>query len=478
MHNDTEIYSYITLYQSKNIKNFMIIKKETYLENQTKYKAFSINNINEIPQLQKLSEQELFEIEVVSQVLPFKSNSYVINELIDWDNIPNDPLYILTIPQKDMLIPKHFDEIAKLLKSGADKKTITKAANSIRMQLNPHPAGQLDLNVPSINGEPIDGMQHKYRETALFFPSQGQTCHAYCTFCFRWPQFVGLEGLKFASKQLELLQEYFKVYPETTDILFTGGDPLIMSANILNKYIDPLLSNVENLKNIRIGSKALAYWPYKFLTDSDANDLLKLFEKVVKKGKHLTIMAHFNHPRELETKAVQEAIRLIRSTGAEIRTQSPILNHINADSKIWSEMWQKQVSLGCIPYYMFVARETGAAHYFNLSLENTHKIFKEAYSKVSGICRTVRGPSMSAAPGKVQVLGITEIKGEKVFVLQFIQGRNPDWVLRPFFAKFNSKATWLNDLKPAFGEKKFFWQEEYETMTGQNADSFEYKDLG
>ena len=128
----------------------MVIKKEIFSENQTKYKAFSINNIKEIPQIQKLSEQVLFEIEVVSHVLPFKSNSYVINELIDWDNIPNDPFYILTIPQKEMLIPEHFDKIAKLLKSGADKKTITNAANSIRMQLNPHPAGQLDLNVPSI----------------------------------------------------------------------------------------------------------------------------------------------------------------------------------------------------------------------------------------------------------------------------------------------------------------------------------------
>jgi KamA family protein len=443
----------------------MLIKKENFSENQTKYKAFSINNIKEIPQIQKLSEQELFEIEVVSHVLPFKSNSYVINELIDWDNIPNDPLYILTIPQKEMLIPEHFDKIAKLLKSGADKETITNAANSIRMQLNPHPAGQLELNVPKINGEPVEGMQHKYRETALFFPSQGQTCHAYCTFCFRWPQFVGLEGLKFASKQSELLQEYLKCNPKVTDILFTGGDPLIMSSNLLNKYIDPLLSNVESLKNIRIGSKVLAYWPYKFLTDPDSSDLLKLFEKVVKSGKHLALMAHFNHPRELETKAVKEAIRLIRSTGAEIRTQSPILNHINADTNLWSEMWKKQVSLGCIPYYMFVARETGAAHYFHLSLEKTYKIFKEAYSKVSGICRTVRGPSMSAAPGKVQILGITEIKGEKVFVLQFIQGRNPDWVLKPFFAKFNPEATWLFDLEPAFGEKKFFWQEEYENMT-------------
>jgi hypothetical protein len=71
---------------------------------------------------------------------------------------------------------------------------------------------------------------------------------------------------------------------------------------------------------------------------------------------------------------------------------------------------------------------------------------------------------MSASPGKVEIQGVTEIAGEKVFVLRFIQGRNPDWVQRPFFAKFDEKATWLDHLKPAFGEEKWFWQDEYEAI--------------
>ena len=67
---------------------------------------------------------------------------------------------------------------------------------------------------------------------------------------------------------------------------------------------------------------------------------------------------------------------------------------------------------------------------------------------------------MSATPGKVEIQGVTEIQDEKVFVLRFIQGRNPDWVQRPFFAKYDEKATWLGDLKPAFGEEKFFFEQE------------------
>jgi L-lysine 2,3-aminomutase len=88
-----------------------------------------------------------------------------------------------------MLHPEHYDEIAELLKQGAAPDTIKAAADRIRLQLNPHPGGQLKHNIPVLGDETLYGMQHKYRQTVLFFPKQGQTCHAYCSFCFRWPQF-------------------------------------------------------------------------------------------------------------------------------------------------------------------------------------------------------------------------------------------------------------------------------------------------
>ena len=118
----------------------------------------------------------------------------------------------------------------------------------------------------------------------------------------------------------------------------------------------------------------------------------------------------------------------------------------------------EQVKLGMVPYYMFIARDTGAQHYFAVSLEKAWRTYRKAYQSVSGIARTVRGPSMSAAPGKVHVLGINEINGENVFTLQFLQGRNSAWVGKPFFAEYNPKAIWLNDLNPAFGESKFFYE--------------------
>lgn len=71
---------------------------------------------------------------------------------------------------------------------------------------------------------------------------------------------------------------------------------------------------------------------------------------------------------------------------------------------------------------------------------------------------------MSSGPGKVRIVGITEVQGEKVFVLEFLQGRNPEWVGKPFFAAFDAKAQWLDDLVPAFGEKEFFYEQEYKKL--------------
>lgn len=428
-------------------------------QNAMKLETFALHNFRKLPQMALLSPEQLEAVEVVGSVLPFKTNNYVVNELINWKRIDDDPMFKLTFPQKGMLKPEHYSTMKSALDSG-DRNLIKLTANAIRRVLNPHPAGQLEHNVPELYGEKLMGMQHKYRETVLFFPSQGQTCHAYCTFCFRWPQFVGMDDIKFANREAGQLHDYIKLNQGITDVLFTGGDPLIMKAKILAGYIEPLLSNdITNLQTIRIGTKALAYWPYKFTSDDDADELLAIFERVVKKGINLSIMAHFSHPVELDTIAVKEAIRRLRSIGVQIRTQSPVLKHINNSPELWAEMWRKQVNLNCIPYYMFIPRDTGAQEYFAITLENAWNIFRNAYQKVSGVCRTVRGPSMSCTPGKVQILGVSEINGDKVFVMRMLQGRNPDWVARPFFAEYNPEAIWMDELKPAFGKARFFFEE-------------------
>ncbi len=442
-----------------------------------KMKLYSLFNIESIPQLQKLSKEEIFSLKVVSNVLPFRTNNYVVEELIDWDNIPDDPMFQLTFMQKEMLTDDQFERMAELLRSNASKSEIKEVADNIRLELNPHPAAQMTMNVPMMEDNPVPGIQHKYRETVLIFPSSGQTCHAYCTFCFRWAQFVGMNDLHFATDESKRFQDYIKKHKNITDILVTGGDPMIMNLKNLQTYLEPFLKpEFDHIRSIRIGTKSVAYWPYKYVTDKEADGVLRLFEKIVNSGKHLAIMGHYNHWVELSTNVAREAVSRIRNTGAEIRTQSPLIKHINDDPDVWAKMWKKQVNLGCIPYYFFVERNTGAKNYFSIPLERAYNIFQEAFVQVSGLSRTVRGPSMSALPGKIAIEGIAEIKGEKVFVLTLLQARNPKWGKRPFFAKYDPKATWLSDLRPAFDQTKFFYQDELNEIIRTNYGQMYFQD--
>ncbi|MDT8436261.1 MAG: lysine 2,3-aminomutase [Gemmatimonadota bacterium] len=413
---------------------------------------YSVRDLETLPPLQRFTAAERSAMRVVAHVLPFRANDYVVDELIDWDRAPDDPIFRLTFPWPDMLEPEDFRRMEAALASG-DAERVRGAATEIRRRLNPHPAGQSDANVPRLDGEPVPGLQHKYRETVLVFPAAGQTCHAWCTYCFRWPQFVRSEAKRFATARARPDLEYVRRHREVTDVLLTGGDPLIMKTARLAAFVEPLLQpGFEHVRTIRIGTKAPAYWPYRFLSDDDADDVLRLFERVVESGRHLAFMAHFSHPRELSTPAARSALRRVRGAGAVIRTQAPIVRHVNDDAGTWARMWSEQVRLGCVPYYMFVERDTGAHAYFAVPLARALEIYGAAFRSVSGLGRTARGPVMSAWPGKVLVEGTADVAGRRVFVLRLLQARDPEQAGRVLFARYDPRATWLTDLVPAFGD--------------------------
>jgi L-lysine 2,3-aminomutase len=419
-----------------------------------RFRAYTVKHLDALVAQAGLDASERLAVRAVATVLPFRTNAYVVENLIDWDAAPDDPIYRLVFPQADMLPPADVQRIASLLARNAPDGEVAAAAHEVRTRLNPHPAGQLALNIPDLGDEPLPGVQHKYPETVLVFPKQAQTCHAYCTYCFRWAQFVDEPDLKMATADTARIVEYLRRHREVTSVLITGGDPMIMGADVLRRYVEPLLDEgLDHIESVRIGSKSLAYWPQRFVTDPDADDTLRLFGKVVASGRGLAFMAHFSHPRELESPLVAEAVRRIRSTGAVIRTQAPLIRSINDNPATWAAMWGTQVRMGMVPYYMFVERDTGPQDYFAVPLAAGYRIFRDAYRGVSGLSRTVRGPSMSATPGKLCVDGITEVAGEKVFVLHMIQARDPDLVGKPFFARYDPDATWLSDLEPAFASR-------------------------
>ncbi|MET9827024.1 MULTISPECIES: KamA family radical SAM protein [unclassified Streptomyces] len=411
-----------------------------------RFRAFGPRHLQEISEKYGLSGEMREAVRLISQVLPFRVNEYVLSQLIDWERIPEDPIFQLVFPQPGMLDDNDMATLEKLSADRADKLLLRDAVKDIRSRLNPHPSGQMEHNVPTLDGERLAGVQHKYRETVLYFPGQGQTCHAYCTYCFRWAQFVGDADLKFSASGPDRLIAYLRRNPQVSDVLITGGDPMVMSTERLRSHIEPLLA-VETVRTIRIGTKSVAYWPQRYVTDQDADDVLRLFEQVVASGRNLALMGHFSHPREFSTDIARQAVARVRATGALVYCQAPLIAHVNDDADTWAEMWRSELAAGAVPYYLFVERDTGPHEYFKVPLAKALGIFQSAYRQLPGLARTVRGPVMSTTPGKVVVDGVEETPEGRFFQLKLAQARNPALVGRPFRARYSTDAAWLDDLE-------------------------------
>jgi L-lysine 2,3-aminomutase len=435
-------------------------------------KTFGSQKLYEIEQLKGLPPEVRASVGLAAKVFPFKVNEYCLETLIDWDRAPDDPIFRLLFPMAEMLDEVSREHLAHLVSTAGSDAQIEVVVREIRRKLNPHSSNQL-INIPFLNGEAIQGLQHKYPETVLFFPKQGQTCHSYCSFCFRWPQFVESGAAKFEADDASHLHSYLRLHQEVSDLLVTGGDPMVMNTRRLRGYLEPLLGpDFAHVKNIRIGTKSLTYWPYRYLSEQDSPDLLLLLRQLSDAGKHVAIMAHVNHWREMVPAPFQEAVYRLLETGATIRTQSPVLRHINDSAGVWTRNWSEQVRLGLIPYYMFVERDTGANHYFGIPLAKALSIYQNASRNLSGLARTARGPVMSASPGKVQVQGLLTVNNQRYFVLSFLQARRTEWLFRPFLAPYSETAQWLDELDPLPTERAFFYQDEYIRLVDEKATRY------
>jgi KamA family protein len=394
----------------------------------------------------RLSKDLRNELRVLSYVFPFKITKYVIDELIDWNFVPHDPLYQLAFPQKGMLSKSDFEWMQQCLQQGSDKSEMHRLGRTIRDKM------MISYSKPIIefsninNVELVPGLWHQFPQTVLLFPKPLQECFAHCSYCGRWVMHDNAaNGFMYQSPTFPI--PYLSKNKKITDVLITGGDSLYARAKVLEQYIDPILK-IENIQTIRLATKSLTYWPNRFITDNDSGDLLALFNKIVSRGKHLSIMAHITHHRELATETVKQAIARIRSTGAVIRCQSPLARHINDSAGILWELWREEVRLGLVPYYLFFDDSSNLNNYFKIPIEKALNLYKSSQMELSGLAKTLHGPVFNNIRGKILVQDVVEIKGRKAFCLKYLQSNHPEKINKLFFARFDEKAIDFDQLKP------------------------------
>jgi len=356
-----------------------------------------IQNVDQIPNI-PAAEREV--LRKVAKVYAFRANEYYLG-LIDWSD-PQDPIRQLIIPRAEEL----------------------------------NDWGQLDASNEA--GVTVgQGVQHKYTDTVLLLCNE--VCGSYCRYCFRKRLFMNSN--EEVSKDVSRGIEYIAEHPEVTNVLLTGGDPLIMSTRRLRQIISQL-REIPHVQIIRIGSKIPAFDPFRILNDLELQELLRTYSTPEKR---IYLMAHFDHPRELTAEATEGLAKFIEC-GAICVNQCPLIRGVNDDPFVLSDLYRMLSWIGCTPYYLFQGRPTAGNEPYEVPIVRGWHIFQEALTHGSGLASRPRFV-MSHATGKIEILGVDEAH----IYMRYHRAKRPQ--NRGAFMVFqrDDHAYWLNQLQPAEG---------------------------
>ena len=356
-----------------------------------------INYVNEISSIPQLHEQEIEELEKVTSMFPFMSNTYYLG-LINWED-SKDPI-------RRLIIPSHMEN------DDLDWGTID-ASNEYSYEVVP-------------------GIQHKYADSALLLTTD--QCFGRCRYCFRKRLFLSSGKYELLDKY-DVAINYIKEHSEIDNVILSGGDPLTLSTKTL-KHIISKLRQIEHLKIIRIGTKAPACYPRRIIDD---HSLLELINEYSSPERRLYFMLHFSHSNEITDEAM-EAVRALLQSGAILYNQTPLAKGINDDSKIIANLCNKLSYIGVTPYYFFQMRPTIGNKPFAMPLTEAYQIFRESQKNLSGVAKTAR-LIMSHKSGKIEVMGLDESR------IYFKQHRSPriEECGQLMIADRNDHGYWLED---------------------------------
>jgi L-lysine 2,3-aminomutase len=412
--------------------------------------------------LSDIKERELF-----IEVYAFLATKHILNT-IDWDNYLTDPVFQLVFPQPKMIDKKIVDMYSSIEDDFERRKMVVEYRN----KTNPHDGKQI-LNRPSFyldDGamEAIDGGQHKYPQVFLLFDKTTQGCFAYCTYCFRHAQVRGDEDM-FNQDDIHQVHTYLRKHNEITDILITGGDAGYMPYKRLKAYLEPIMEDPElsHIRNIRIASRALTYEP-GVVINSKYDATLKLFEKLIDHGIQVLWMGHFSTPKEFFNIHTLAAIRRLRKHRINIRSQSPIMNHvslfmdetgkvdIDRSAQNWIDLGHILMMLGINFHSIYCARPTGEHDYFTAPLADINKVFSKIFRSLPSLGRPSRYITMTSSAGKTSLLGTVDVNGKKAFALKFNEARNMEWLDEVYLAEYDEQENTIEKLKPLGGGEYFY----------------------
>ncbi|MCP4912227.1 MAG: radical SAM protein [Oligoflexia bacterium] len=214
---------------------------------------------------------------------------------------------------------------------------------------------------------------HRYNNRLLVIPTS--TCPVICRYCFRKNELY--DGTFVDRDSLERIKNYLIDHPEVEEVIFSGGDPFILSTSVLRKYTD-IIKEIDSVKNIRFHTRT-------FITIPERMDieLLDYLEGIISHFENVTIIHHINHVSELD-EDILDVLSKMRRLPLHQFSQSVLLKNVNDTSKDLIELFKSLAKVGCIPYYLHHPDNAKGTQHFSLSLEQGRKIYHSLRNQLPG----------------------------------------------------------------------------------------------
>jgi lysine 2,3-aminomutase len=213
---------------------------------------------------------------------------------------------------------------------------------------------------------------HRYHNRVLFLPTH--SCPVHCRYCFRRNVIDTPKSL--SKSEFELCLEYLKEHVEVEEIIFSGGDPLVLSDSKIQFYLEQF-ATLPNIKFIRFHTRTPVILPSR-LNLSLASVLEKFQGRF-----HINLVLHINHASEID-QTLLENLRAFNRQGVELLSQTVLLNGVNTYPEDLALLF-KTLSMNRIkPYYLHHPDRVSGGLHFYLPIEQGRKIYLKLRSMLSG----------------------------------------------------------------------------------------------
>ena len=236
---------------------------------------------------------------------------------------------------------------------------------------------------------PVKGIVHRYPDRALLKPLL--ICPVYCRFCFR-REHVGPDGGLLTDAELQTAYAWFAAHPAVTEVILTGGDPLMLSPRRLREII-ATLSAMPHIQTIRIHSRVPVADP-----DRLTGELVAAMET----DRSFWLVVHANHAREF-TSAAAAALRRVRTLGIPVLGQSVLLRGVNDSSEALEALFRAMIANRVKPYYLHQLDPAPGTARFHVPIEEGRTLLESLRGRVTGLAWPTYVLDIPGGFGKVPI---------------------------------------------------------------------------